>query len=148
MRNDSSYLKTQELGHVVEACHVLPKSVSASCLVWALQRATFGWFDGNFEVLFFEDKIAKWICFVGSWNKEGLAFWSPLHWKSNCKLCFSWIRVLASSSMSLNWVTICRRKSWMANQFPTDGAKLMMPKSLVGLLVQSGVLDDLVGPAR
>ena len=30
-RNDSTYLKTQELGHVIEACHVLPKSVSVSC---------------------------------------------------------------------------------------------------------------------
>ena len=117
-RNDLSYLKTQELGHVVEACHVLLKSVSVSCLVWALQRATFGWFDGNFEVLFFEDKIAKWVCFIGSWNKEGSAFWSPFHCKSNCMLCFSWIRVLASSSMSLKWVTLCHRKSSMANQSP------------------------------
>ena len=132
MRNNLSYLKTQELGHVIEAFRVLPKFVSVSCLVWALQWATFGRFDGNFEVLFFEDEIAKWVCFIGSWNKEGLAFWSPLHCKSNCMLYLSWIQVLASLSMSLKWVTLCRRKSSMENRFPTDDAKLMMPKSSVG----------------
>ena len=36
----------------------------------------------------------------------------------------------------------------MTNHLPTHGAKLMMPKSLVGLLVQSRALDDLVGPVR
>ena len=35
----------------------------------------------------------------------------------------------------------------MAN-LPTNGAKLMMPKSSVGSLIQSVTLDDLVGPAR
>ena len=41
--------------------------------------------------------------------------------------------------------------SWEENNdlsFPTDGAKLMMPKSLVGSLVQSGALDDLIELAR
>ena len=41
--------------------------------------------------------------------------------------------------------------SWEENNdlsFPTDGAKLMMPKSLVGSLVQSGALDNLIELAR
>ena len=36
----------------------------------------------------------------------------------------------------------------MANLIPTDGAKLMMPKSSVGSLVEFGALDDLVGLAK
>ena len=36
----------------------------------------------------------------------------------------------------------------MTNCLPTDGAKLMMPKSSVGSLLQSETLDDLVEPAR
>ena len=47
----------------------------------------------------------------------------------------------------LKRVTLCCRKSLMAN-LPTDDAKLMMPKSSIGSLIQSGALDDLVGPAR
>ena len=36
----------------------------------------------------------------------------------------------------------------MANHFPTYDTKLMMPKSSVESLVQSGALDDLVEPTR
>ena len=39
-------------------------------------------------------------------------------------------------------------KRLVANLIPTNGAKLIMPKSSVGSLVEYGALDDLVGSAK
>ena len=44
--------------------------------------------------------------------------------------------------------TLCCRKSLMANLLPTNSAKLMMPKSSVGSLVQSETLNGLIGPVK
>ena len=40
-------------------------------------------------------------------------------------------------------MTLCRGKNLMANRFLIDDAKLMMPKSLVGSLVQSRAFENL-----
>ena len=64
-------------------------------------------------------------------------------------LLLLWMSATIQYFMTLDWTElpfVMGRDQWLI--FPTDGAKLMMPKSLVGSLVQFGSLDDLVGPAR
>ena len=63
----------------------------------------------------------------------------------------SWPRLTMVSWCSYLSNELSDPLSWEKNNdlsFPTDGAKLMMPKSSVGSLVQSGTLDDLIEPAR
>ena len=63
----------------------------------------------------------------------------------------SWSRLTTVSWCSYLSNELSDPFSWEENNdlsFPTDGAKLMMPKSSVGSLVQSGTLDDLIEPAR
>ena len=63
----------------------------------------------------------------------------------------SWPRLTTVSWCSYLSNKLSDPLSWEKNNdlsFPTDGAKLMMPKSSVGFLVQSGILDNLIEPAR
>ena len=63
----------------------------------------------------------------------------------------SWPRLTTVSWCSYLSNELSDPLSWEENNdlsFPTDGAKLMMPKLSDGSLVQSGALDDLIEPAR
>ena len=63
----------------------------------------------------------------------------------------SWPRLTMVSLCSYLSNELSDPLSWEENNdlsFLTDGAKLMMPKSLVGSLVQSGALDNLIELAR
>ena len=63
----------------------------------------------------------------------------------------SWPRLTTVSWCSYLSNELSDPLSWEENNdlsFPTDGAKLIMPKSSVGSLVQSEALDNLIGPAR